>query len=139
MMGKDNDEILYQLHLSGFGHSDRGVRVRQLDIDVIHECEIDAAKSLGKDATSIEFRRTVVDSWVARMVAEVTEEQVKEPRTIKDEDVQWRKVTLQDMRMHRSDIFTAKDISALERMCAALHEVTSEIDDLMGKAVRVTT
>lgn len=151
------EETIYQLHLSGFGMSGRGVRLRQLEPALVHQVEEDAAKLMGPGATAYAFNQAVLAEGVSRMVAEITEPVmgVREvvgdeaepgakpaapvPRTPNDPDVEWRPVTLQQMKASAASWFTARDVAVLEQMYARLHQVSQlEIDAIMGKALPVT-
>lgn len=146
---QQQDETVYQIHLCEFGMSGRGVRVRQLEPDVVKKVESDAGKLVGMDGTLFDLNQTSVHEGMCRMVAEVTEEPVrgtrptedgkKVPRTLADEDVVWRPVTLQEMKAGLRKLFTSKDVAALEHLYQRLHTVSQfEVELLMGKALQVS-
>lgn len=133
------EQIVYQIHLSGFGHSGRGVRVRQLEPEMVHECEAAAAAAIGKEGSALAYRQATLDEGVARMVKEVTEAPVIGARSLRDADVSWRAVTLQEMKHALSSIFTSKDVAMLESLYSRLHEVSqAAVEEIMGKALAMT-
>jgi|GEM_PF-3714861 len=130
------EETIYQIKLEGFGMSGRGVRLRQLDLALVHQVEEDAAKLVGKDGTAYGFNQAVLAEGVARMVAEVSDPTGDVPE---GGSVEWHPVTLQQMKASAGTWFTARDFAVLEQMYSRLHQVSqSEIDTLLGKALPVT-
>lgn len=145
----EREETIYQVHLCGFGQSKRGVRVRQLETEVVHMCEREGARAVGPGANGLEVNQAALNEGVARMVAEVTdpvegtrpgEDGQRVPRTLTDvPDDGWRRVTLQEMKAGIGRLFTAKDVAALEQLYLRLHTMSgNEVADLMGKALPVT-
>jgi hypothetical protein len=130
------EETIYQIKLEGFGMSGRGVRLRQLAPEVVHEVEEQAAKLIGPGATAYAFNQAVLSEGVARMVVEVSEPARGVPE---GESPEWQPVTLQQMKASASSWFGARDVAVLEQMYSRLHQVSqSEIDTILGKALPVT-
>lgn len=130
------EETIYQIKLDGFGMSSRGVRLRQLAPEGVHEVEEQAAKLIGPGATAYAFNQAVLSEGVARMVVEVSSPIRELPEGA---EIDWQPVTLQQMKASAGSWFTARDVAVLEQMYSRLHQVSqSEIDTILGKALPVT-
>ena len=148
-MSESKNEEYEELHLSAYGMSGRGVRVRQLPIKTVRECELAAAEAIGPNGNPLEYGPKVSFEGMCRMVRGVTLEPVvgdrphpddpekRVPRTLRDDDVEWESMNLQKMKAQYEDIFTAKDIDFLQDHYQRLHCANpQETLAIMGKATR---
>lgn len=120
------------LHLKGTGHSGRGVGIRLLTPEERRVCEKTAAMVIGNDGTFADFKNSVYDEGIKRMVFEVTEP----AETL--EGAAWRPMTMQTWEMNGGlgKVFTTKDVEYLTYVWQELHDANpADVKAAVGKAL----
>lgn len=124
------------LHLVGKRASGRAVRVQELGPDEKDDLMIQAAKSLGKDASILELKRREWKMGVLSMIKQVSTVPVKDANGA---DVKWKSYSYDELEEAYKTLFTSKDHSLLVAAFRHFHEVTEEeVDAIVGKALPVS-
>jgi hypothetical protein len=157
----EGGEVLYQVHLIGFGHSGRAVRFRELSESKVDSLEADAAAIVGTEEGPLPFgyrlSAEIKKQGACRFVVAITEDPVpaegsiklkpKDPQAATKQaaeypacgQTKWVKMNFQAMESLGGGRLTHKDIEALRVMYVRLHNVSvDDIEGMMGKALRVT-